>query len=71
MFYKFVIGGYRFFISVCKCFIGGHRCVICLLYVFYKCFTSGYKCVISVFVAIFGIQLIFGLTGFRTNGPSD
>ena len=39
------------------------------------CFISGYQCVISVlcpgFVAIFGIQLIFGLTGLRTNGPSD
>ena len=35
---------------------------------FYKFF---YKCVISVFVVIFGIQLIFGLTGLRTNGPSD
>ena len=38
---------------------------------FYKCFISGYKCVISVLVAIFGIKLIFGLTGLRTNGPSD
>ena len=37
----------------------------------YKCVISGYKCVISVLVAIFGIKLIFGLTGLRTNGPSD
>ena len=37
----------------------------------YKCFISGYQCVRSVFVAIFGMQLIFGLTGLRTNGPSD
>ena len=38
---------------------------------FYKCVISGYKCVISVFVVIFGIKLIFGLTGLQTNGPSD
>ena len=38
-----------------KCVIGG-----------YKCFISGYQCVMSVFVAIFGIKLIFGLTGLRT-----
>ena len=31
-----------------------------------------YKCVINkCFVAIFGIKLIFGLTGLRTSGPSD
>ena len=62
-----------------------YKCVISVLYVFYKCFlsacmcslsgyiciTCGYKCVISVLVAIFGIKLIFGLTGLRTNGPSD
>ena len=35
-----------------------------------------YECVISVLevfflVVIFGIKLIFGLTGIRTNGPSD
>ena len=33
--------------------------------------TSVLEVVISVFVAIFGIKLIFGLTGLRTNGPSD
>ena len=49
------------------CIIGGYKCVIGG----YKCFISGYKCVISVFVAIFGKKLIFGLTGLRTNGPSD
>ena len=38
---------------------------------FYECCISGYQCVLSVFVAIFGIKLIFGLTGLRTNGPSD
>ena len=37
----------------------------------YKCFISRYQCVISVFVVIFGIKLIFGLAGLRTNGPSD
>ena len=47
--------------------IGGYKCVISG----YKCFISGYQCVISVFVVIFGIKLIFGLTGLRTNGPSD
>ena len=40
---------------------------ICVLQVV----ISGYKCVISVLVAIFGIKLIFGLTGLRTNGLSD
>ena len=37
----------------------------------YRCFISGYKCVVCVFAAIFGIKLIFGLTGLQTNGPSD
>ena len=48
---------------------------------FYKCVISGYMCfisvlqacylVISVCVATFGMELIFGLTGLRTNGPSE
>ena len=38
---------------------------------FYKSVISGHRCVISAVVAILGIQLIFGLTGLRTNGPSD
>ena len=35
------------------------------------CLISGSMCVISVVVAIFGIKLIFGVTGLRTNRPSD
>ena len=54
---------YKCFISVLLCAISAisrHMCVISVLQVFCKCF-----------VAIFGIKLIFGLTGLQTNGPSD
>ena len=52
-----------------------HKCVLLCLISRYMCAISilevCYKCFISVFVAIFGINLIFGLTGPRTDGPSD
>ena len=50
------------FLSGYKFIIGGNTCFISV----YKWLKVCYKCVISVFVAIFGIKLIFGLTGLRT-----
>ena len=53
-----------------QCFISVLLCVICVIGR-YKFFISVLEMCYKCFMAIFGIKLIFGLTGLRTNGPSD
>ena len=67
MFHRCVIG----VLLVCyQCFISVLLCAICVKGR-YKCFISVLEMCYKCFVAIFGIKLIFGLTGLRTSGPSD